>query len=232
MKHHGGISGGLKPATEVHRTKTTMAIQALRSAILHGDIPQGEHLTVGEISRQLGMSPTPVREAIRTLQAEGLISHEPHHSVAVTRYTAKDIHDIFQLRATVESQATALATMRLTDEDIAALQTLADDMQEAALRSDYERLNRLNAAWHLRIYDVADNRILVDVIQHLWKKFMWEVNWIVPGHADHSIQQHAALMAALRSRDAAQAGRLMQAHIQSGEETATTYLRTRHRGED
>lgn len=207
-----------------HLTKTALAIQALRGAILRGDIAADAPLTVGRIARMLGMSPTPIREAIRTLQAEGLLRHEPHHTVSVMRYTAKDIHDLFGMRADLESQATLLAAWRLTAADLDQLTAINRQMRDAVPREDFDALNRLNGEWHLLIYGAADNRILLDVIQHLWKRFVWEVNWILPNRARLSIDEHVAIVDALRAGEAEAAARLVKDHIKSGEEFAADYV--------
>lgn len=212
-----------------HMTKTALAVEALRGAILRGEIARDQPLTVGRVAAQLGMSPTPVREAMRTLQAEGLLRREPHHSVSVTQYTIKDIHDIFRLRADLESQAARLAVPRLSGDDLARLDALRAAMDRAAERQEIERLNQLNAEWHLLIYSAADNRVLLDVVQHLWKQFMWEGNWITPERAARSLAQHAALAAAIRARDAELTDRLMHEHIASGEQASVEYLESRAR---
>ncbi|MFI5274992.1 MAG: GntR family transcriptional regulator, partial [Ktedonobacterales bacterium] len=199
-------------------TKTAMAVEALRGAILRGEIAQDESLTVGRIAAQFGMSQTPVREAIRTLQAEGLLRHEPHHSVSVNQYSTKDIHDIFQLRSELESQAARLAVPRLTDDDMARLDALQREMRAAAEGADIDGVNHLNSEWHLLIYNAADNRVLLDLVQHLWRQFMWEGNWITPVHAARSLAQHDELLAAIHARDAALADRLMREHNRSGGE--------------
>lgn len=210
-----------------HRTKTALAVDALRNAILRGEIAQDQPLTVGRIAQQLGMSPTPVREAIRTLQADGLLRHEPHHSVSVMQYSDKDIHDIFQLRSELESQAARLAVARLADATIAQLDALQRDMRDAATDEDIDSLNRLNAEWHLLIYSAADNQVLLDLVQHLWKKFMWEGNWITTDHATRSLEQHDEMLAAIHARDARLIDRLMRDHIRSGEEASLLYLQSR-----
>jgi DNA-binding GntR family transcriptional regulator len=210
-----------------HMTKTALAVEALRNAILRGEIAQDQPLTVGRIAQQLDMSPTPVREAIRTLQAEGLLRHEPHHSVSVTQYSIKDIHDIFQLRADLESQAARLAVPHLSHDHVARLDAMRREMESATAREDIDALNRLNAEWHLLIYGAADNRVLLDLVQHLWKKFMWEGNWITPAHAARSLEQHAAILAAIRARDAELAEKLMREHIHNGERASVEYLEAR-----
>lgn len=230
MKQREPGHNSLKPPGVEPLTKTTLAIQALRGAILRGEIEPDAHLTVGQIAEQLGMSPTPVREAIRTLQAEGLIKHQPHHSLSVTGLSPKDIHDIFQLRATLESMATRLAVPLLTDAEIEALAALVTNMHEAWERGDLDQVNRRNTDWHLKLYSAADNNVLLDVVLRLWKKFIMDVNWIMPGHAAQSMRQHDALMEAIQTRDAEAAARLMETHIHSGEETAMEYFRTRPGG--
>ncbi len=208
-------------------TKTALAVDALRDAILRGDIAQTAPLTVTRLAAQLGMSPTPVREAIRTLQAEGLLRLEPHHSASVTQYSAKDIHDIFQLRADLESQATRLAVPNLTDAQIAELDDMQREMREVARRGDIERLNRLNANWHLLIYGAAENRVLLELVQHLWKKFMFEINWIQPDGAERSLEQHDRLLAAIHAHDADAAATAIRTHIQRAESVAIEYGESR-----
>lgn len=205
-------------------TKTALAAQALRGLILRGEIAPDAPLTVGRIAQMLRMSPTPVREAIRTLQAEGLLRHEPHHSVSVNRYSAQDIRDLYQMRAELESQATRIATPRLSEAALTQLAALNDRMRERATAGDLDTLNRLNGEWHLLIYGAADNRILLDVVQHLWKKFVWDINWILPGRSLRSIEEHESVLEALRARDADEAVKRMRAHLQYGEEYAVAYV--------
>lgn len=217
-------SAARDPAAPEHLTKTALAAQALRGLILRGEIAPDAPLTVGRIAQMLRMSPTPVREAIRTLQAEGLLRHEPHHSVSVNRYSAKDVHDLYQMRAELESQATRIATPRLADATLTQLATLNERMRERATVGDIDTLNRLNGEWHLLIYGAADNHILLDVVQHLWKKFVWDINWILPGRSLRSIEEHDAVLEALRAREPELAVERMRAHLQYGEEYAVAYI--------
>jgi DNA-binding GntR family transcriptional regulator len=210
--------------TPAHRTKTALAVEAMRGAILRGEIAPDAPLTVVRIAQMLRMSPTPVREAIRTLQAEGLLRHEPHHTVSVNRYTPQDIHDLFQMRAELESQATRIAATRLDDATITRLTELNERMRGLAATNDTDALNRLNGEWHLLIYGAADNRILLDVVQHLWKKFVWDINWILPGRSLRSIDEHDAVLAALREHNADEAAQRMRTHLQYGEDYAVAYV--------
>ncbi|HEY8326392.1 MAG TPA: GntR family transcriptional regulator [Ktedonobacterales bacterium] len=217
-------SGVHDTPTPEHMTKTALAAQALRGLILRGEIAPDAPLTVGHIAQMLRMSPTPVREAIRTLQAEGLLRHEPHHTVSVNSYSAQDIRDLYQMRAELESQATRIATPRLSEPALTQLTALNDRMRERAKARDLDTLNRLNGEWHLLIYGAANNRILLDVVEHLWKKFVWDINWILPGRSLRSIEEHESVLEALRARDADEAVKRMRAHLQYGEEYAVAYV--------
>lgn len=216
--------GARETLAPAYLTKTALAAQALRGLILRGEIAPDASLTVGRIAQMLRMSPTPVREAIRTLQAEGLLRHDPHHSVSVNRYSPQDIRDLYQMRAELESQATRIATPRLSEADLTQLAALNDRMRERATAGDLDALNRLNGEWHLLIYGAADNRILLDVVQHLWKKFVWDINWVLPGRLLRSIEEHDGVLGALRARDADEAVKRMRAHLQYGEEYAVAYV--------
>jgi DNA-binding GntR family transcriptional regulator len=128
------------------------------------------------------------------------------------------------MRAELESQATRIATPRLDDVAIARLTALNERMRERAATGDTDALNRLNGEWHLLIYGAADNRILLDVVQHLWKKFVWDINWILPGRSLRSIEEHDAVLEALCARDADEAVKCMRAHLQYGEDYAVAYV--------
>lgn len=208
-------------------TKTERATQALRDAILRGDIPTGAQLTVGDLAEQLGMSPTPVREAIRILQAEGLLHQAPHHTISAITFTEQDIVNIFDLRAVLEALATRLATPLLTDRDFARLDAILDQMSVARQAEDFAAVHRINAEWHATIYRATGNTILLDTIRSLWQKFLWESLWSFGSHTATSLDQHAEILGALRARDADHAAELMVAHMGHGKATAVHYFRTR-----
>ena len=211
-----------------HLTKTERAIQALRDAILRGTIPAGEQLTVGDLAYQLGMSPTPVREAIRILQTEGLLKQTPHHTISAITFTEQDIADIFNLRAMLEAQAVRLATPHLTADDFAELDDIDEQMRVAQAVGDHAAVHRINAEWHRTIYRASHNVHLVEIIESLWRKFLWESLWTVPNHTTTSLGQHAAITQAMRARDAEGAAKLMAAHMDHGKDTAVRYFRQRH----
>lgn len=221
------MRAALRSQGDGYLTKTERATQSLRDAILRGDIPSGTQLTVGDLAEQLGMSPTPVREAIRILQAEGLLHQTPHHTISAITFTEQDIVNIFDLRAVLEALATRLATPLMTEHDFQRLDAILEQMRAARQVEDFPAIHRINVEWHLTIYRTTNNTILLDTIQSLWQKFLWESLWSVGAHTATSLEQHAAILAALRARDADRAADLMATHMGHGKATAVLYFRAR-----
>ncbi len=209
-----------------YQTKTERAIQAIRDAILRGSLHPDHQWTVGELAEQLGMSPTPVREAIRILQAEGLLRQTPHHTITPITFTEQDIIDVFELRVLLEGLATRLAATRMSDAQFARAAATLERMRIAYSAQDWPGIHRLNAEWHLGIYHACDNPILVESIQNLWKKFLWEALWSLPTHSAVSITQHAAILAALQDRDEERSVALMATHLRHGESSAVQFAQS------
>lgn len=205
-------------------TKTVLAARAVRAAILRGDIRQGESLSVTILAARLGMSPTPVREAVRTLQAEGLIMQTPHHTLSVIKLSAKDVQDIFVIRQQLEPLATRLAVPHLTQDDYATLAELNAAMRAAEEQQHLETRHALNTQWHFLIYERSRNRVLFDTITTFWRKALWYTTWIMPAHAGPSFAQHEELLVALQAHDAERAARLMAEHLSNGLQHALDYV--------
>src|SRR5438132_12692621 len=107
-----------------HRTKTELALEGLRYAILRGELGQGRRMTLIDLQQALGMSSTPIREAIRVLEAEGLVTNEPHRGVTVSSLTLEGVAELYMLRAPLERLAGKLAAGKITDAQVARLSEL------------------------------------------------------------------------------------------------------------
>jgi DNA-binding GntR family transcriptional regulator len=197
-----------------HRTKTELAVEGLREAVAGGDLRPGERVTLAQLSALLGMSATPIREAIRLLEAEGLVVNEPHRGVTINAVTAEDAAELCLLRAATESLATRLAVPRLTADDLRDLEELHRRLAEAVARGDDDALTEANAEWHLRIYRAARTRVILPFVERLWMPLHASGLWVAEQRTQ-SVDEHAAVMEALRARDADAAARLMHDHIVS-----------------
>jgi DNA-binding GntR family transcriptional regulator len=190
-------------------TKTDVALLALRERIGVGQLAPGDKLDASVLASELGMSVTPIREALRVLSADGLIEMQPHRGATVADTSALD-EEVWQLRTLLEPRAVHLAVPRLVDGRLANL----EETHELCLRlakhpAEYEH-NRL---WHFAIYEVCGQPILVSFIRRLWDAVPWRSAWAIPGRGTISVREHAAVMAAIREGDAAGAAEGMRDHL-------------------
>ena len=169
------------------------------------------------------MSPTPIREALRLLQAEGLIANEPHHGMVVRTYAVEEADEVYAVRVLVEPLATGKAALRATPIQLRELQKLHRRFVAAA-RSDHPNTATLNASWHRALYDAAGSPVLLEVIMRLWRSLPARAMWS-SSRRDGSIQDHKAIMHALETRDRPRAESLMRDHLESGWAANTERLR-------
>ncbi|MFC7550458.1 GntR family transcriptional regulator [Plantactinospora sp. GCM10030261] len=205
------------------QTKTDAAVEALRDALLRGDIRPGERVLAVGMARQLGMSATPVREAIRILQTEGLLTQEPHRSGAVATLGPSEVDELYMLRAILEGKATELATRAATASDIEALAATHKTLVDSAAHGSKD-FTATNADWHFAIYTMSNTRWLREFIVRLWVRVPWNQIYVAPGRCDISVQEHAEILEAMRAGDAERAGQLMSDHVTSGLRTLETLL--------
>jgi DNA-binding GntR family transcriptional regulator len=211
-------------------TKTEAAYAALRLAIEEGRLLPGDRLRIGVLERELSVSPTPIREALRLLQADGLVDHRPHRGMVVAEFPLDRVDEVYRLREVLEPMATARAVEHASDEAIAAMREINTRLLESVKSGVRADAARLNAAWHRRIYAEADSFYLQEFISRLWNALPVEAVW-VSTHAPDSADEHHAIMDAIERRDATGAAELMRRHIHSGAEMNSDRLR-RNAGAD
>jgi DNA-binding GntR family transcriptional regulator len=195
-----------------HKTKTELALEAIREAIMEGRMRPGARLTLAQLSNVLGMSITPIREAIRVLEADGLVSYEAHKGIWVTDLTAEQSRELTLLRARLEGLATELAVPKLTKDDVLELVRLQRVMVEAAAARDDRSMTQANLDWHYQIYRAAETQFVLRHISRLWIPYGWSNIWHHELRAT-AIRQHEEIHAAIAARDAQLAGQLMYEHI-------------------
>jgi DNA-binding GntR family transcriptional regulator len=206
-------------------TKTDLAFQTLRAAIEEGRLKPGERLTMAHLPEELGMSPTPIREAMRLLQAEGLLEHQPHRGVVVRSFPAAQVEEVFRLRVLLEPLATELAVERVSAEQIAEIWELHNGLaREVAQEPAQTNVSELNARWHRAIYDASGSSYLNDFIARLWLALPVRAIWLTR-RAAHSVAQHGEIMAAIDARESGRAAELMREHVAFGAVTTGQHLR-------
>ncbi len=150
-----------------HRTLAEKAFLSLHQAILTGKLRPGERIPIEELATALEMSPMPVREAIRRLDALGLVENVPHKGARITELSITDLREIYEARLCVEPLAIARAAQRFTDEDAAQAKAMLSAMRSEQVGS-VERW-RAHSELHLSLYRAARSAWLLRVIQPLWE---------------------------------------------------------------
>lgn len=187
-------------------TAQEFVLEAVRNAILAGVIAPGARLRQEELAELFGTSRIPVREALRALEYEGLVTSEPHRGFTVTSLDADDIEEVYELRILLEGQAVRLAIPMLTDDDLDALEQLFTAMQSAA--SPDEQL-AARERFYTRLYSVTGRPRLVGLIARLRQEVARALRW---GTIQHSSATHEAFWDAIRTGDAERAVAQLAAH--------------------
>jgi DNA-binding GntR family transcriptional regulator len=187
----------------------------LREDILSGVYHENEELKENTIGLELGVSRTPVREALRQLELEGLVTMIPNKGAYVTGITSKDIHDIYIIRSYLEGLCARWACDHITEAQIEALEEILYLSDFHARRSHFEQLVELDNKFHDLIYKASGSKILNHVLSdfHHYVERIRKITLAMPNRAAKSSQEHAAIVDAIRKRDGNLAEALAHEHI-------------------
>jgi DNA-binding GntR family transcriptional regulator len=187
----------------------------LREDILSGVYQENEELKENTIGVELGVSRTPVREALRQLELEGLVTMIPNKGAYVTGITQKDIHDIYVIRSSLEGLCARWACEHITEAQIEALDEILYLSDFHARRSHNEQLVELDNKFHELIYKASGSKILDHVLSdfHHYVERVRKITLAAPERAKKSSQEHAAILDAIRKRDKDLAEALAHEHI-------------------
>lgn len=205
----------------------------IQARVLNGEIPTGTRLRQESLAAEFGVSRTPVREALRKLQASGLVEVQPRRGALVRRPSARDVREAYEVRAELEGLAAALAASRFRDAELHRLraaqelfrQSVASLLAWRKRRSPDELLQTeahgewisANDSFHLAIQEAAGNRRLVTTLADLHRGFPRDLTWIVLSEnarlLDANIAQHEAILAAIERHDPVDSRALMVEHV-------------------
>ena len=185
------------------------------------DMEPGAWIDEMKLSLEFGISRTPLREAIKVLAAEGLVTMKMRRGAYVTEVNEKDLRDVFHLMAVLEADAAGTVATTATDKQLQELAALQTQLEKST--KDRVRFFSINEAFHVKLLQIADNRWRDQMVGDLRKvmKLNRAQSLLKAGRIEQSLAEHAALMAALKKRDAVAAQAAMRAHIASGLEAAT-----------
>jgi DNA-binding GntR family transcriptional regulator len=207
------VSVGSMTIGSQHLALRDQVLAELRHRIVNGDYPPGQRLTEDRLAADFGVSRNPVREALRIVQAEGLVTMTPRRGAVVSTPDASTIADLFAVRTSLETVAARLAAERATPGDVSDLRTLLEAAQRATERADFSRVAELNNELHLRVIAISGNPWLSSISSSMYL----HVNWVFrPGaahRAPHSWAEHIRLVNAIEAGDPKEAEAAASAHV-------------------
>ncbi len=190
----------------------------LREDILSGVYKDGEELREITLGEKLGVSRTPVREALRQLELEGLVSIIPNKGAYVTAITRNDVEDIYKIRSLLEGLCARWATRHITEEQIEELEEIVF-LSEFRLKRKEEgkakQVSELDGRFHKILYEASDSRILERVLKdfHKYVKMARMLSVNTPDRAEQSIAEHKGILMAIKNKDEDLAEKLADEHI-------------------
>src|SRR5215470_12224528 len=146
------------------------ALEQLREAIIMGELPAGTPLRLDELARSFGMSISPIREAVRQLEALGLAKHVPHQGARVLDFDVDELRDLFEVRLALESLAVRRAAERFTDADARAARAHLDRFDETRSEGEVRETLRAHTDFHFTLYEASGSPWLVALIRPAWDR--------------------------------------------------------------
>ncbi len=197
------------------------AAELLRQRIFRRELEPGSWIDETRLAEEYGISRTPLREALKVLATEGLVTMKMRRGAYVTEVSEQDMSDVYHLLALLESDAAGVVARTASDAQLRELQDLHEELEHAV--ADRDRFFQVNERFHLRLLEIAGNRWRNQMVADLRKvmKRNRQHSLLKSGRIEESLAEHAQVMQALAARDATAAAASMQAHFANGLEAAT-----------
>jgi DNA-binding GntR family transcriptional regulator len=193
---------------------------SIKEAIVTGELASGERISIGRLLQQIGFSPTPIREALLKLEQEGFVSRLQKGGFIVSRFTKKDIEEIFEIRNLLECYAVGLAMNHIQTKDIKWLEKNIEESKQYVLESKLAKVSALNTEFHDYLNRLSRNERLLSLINELKDRISLYRSAIlrVPGKAGISIDHHEKMIQAIKKKNVETLKQWTQEHIRIGKE--------------
>ena len=210
----------VKYAIERQKTLREQIVESIKESIATGKLKPGEKICETKLAEDLGISRTPLREAIQTLEAEGFLNVVPRKGAVVSEYSEKDIEDIYEIKATLEGLAARLATKNLSDEEIDHLDDINNQLKSMSLKSEssVSRFFRVHNQFHELFLKASSNERLYQLncqLMEPFKRFRLS-SLAIPGRFEEAIAIHDEIVEAFRSRNAQMVEKLVMQNVREG----------------
>lgn len=217
----------LVPVTlDSYKPLREIVFEAMREAIISGVLKPSERLMEIQLAEEMGVSRTPVREAIRKLELEGFVVMIPRKGAYVAGVSHKDVADVFEIRAALEGLAAGLAAERITDDEIEQMERVL--LYKEGEERDLELIVKSDTDFHALVYKASRNQRLVQILENLREQIQRfrATSLAVPGRVRDAIEEHRAIVEALANHDVEKAQELANSHIVTAENVMFEALRT------
>lgn len=206
-----------------------VVFNTLRRAILRGELKPGERLMEIRLANKLGVSRTPIREAIRKLELEGLVLMVPRKGAEVAEITEKNLRDVLEVRCALEELAVQLACDRIDPERMQQLLDAAAHFRDILGTADITELGEADEAFHDVIFQATDNRRLIQLLNNLREQmYRYRIEYLKKKECyPQLLEEHAAIIQAIREHDKAKATEITVQHINNQVDTVVDTLRHR-----
>ncbi|ROZ68792.1 GntR family transcriptional regulator [Ramlibacter sp. WS9] len=199
-----------------YRTKEEQVADYLRERIISGVYARGSRLKQADIAEELRLSITPVREALKLLEAEGYVANDSYRGARVVPFDPTASAEILQLRLMLEAQLVRGAVDKASSKDIEELRALASEFEAAFKKGDRATARGINYRFHRRMYDIAAMPQTLHFVQILWARYPFDLINAVAGRGQDAIAEHDDILQAFAEGDASTAVLAMRKHIESG----------------
>ena len=206
-----------------------VVFNTLRQAILRGELKPGERLMEIQLANKLGVSRTPIREAIRKLELEGLVLMIPRRGAEVAEITEKSLRDVLEVRRALEELAVALACDRITEEEVESLKEAAKEFEQALKGGDVTEYAEADVKFHDIIYFATQNQRLIQLLYNLREQmYRYRVEYLKRKEM-HSIllEEHEYIIQCIEKREKEHAKKAIGTHIENQEKTVSDTIRTK-----
>jgi len=208
------------------KSLTNLIFEKVRDDILNDVYTLGDKLVESKLADELGVSRTPVREALKQLELDGLVESIPNRGVIVKGLSDQDIYDIYSVRISIESIAAELAVERMTPDDLKALTDIYDLMEFFTMKNDSNKIFELNTQFHEKIYTCTKSRYL----EHILKDFQIFIKSTrleslkTKGRLEIALSEHKGILDAFKNHDKEAAKKAISKHIVSAQKNVYELL--------
>lgn len=211
-----------------------IVFQTLRKAILTGELEPGARLMETQLGEKLGVSRTPIREAIRKLELEGLVIMVPRKGAQVAQFTEKDIEDVLEVRAALEALAARLACKKMDDRAFLRLQLVIAEYEYAAKENDIEVMIEKDVEFHETIFNATENEKLIQLFNNLREQVhRYRIAYLKNTEDSEAVRvEHIELLEALRSQNEDLASDLASKHIETQCQSIMQFIRSKSKANE